>query len=1262
MLRLLALLLFFQTSLLTPVPCAAQTEHDESHPLRSFDRDQPDYGDRLDEYLWDFRAAFVEEDTEALGALVKENRDFVSAMVYTYIENHAHQCLEQKEALDRDESFDLDLALSLAGLHLEVNGRDGLDREARNVAAMDLEKIALLIRSQDLLKQAIGLFRSGHGLSAVTEILTESDRGFGAIDFVLGRSLALRFKGMVESRRGNLPEARLLTEQAMRMAAKQDQRFYHAQCLCQLGRYHFLDGNLTEALAVLDEAVGTLARISHWTEVGRARALRPQILDGLGRTDEALDGLRELIAFLKKTDSLREAAGCLCTLARMESDRGAPPEEVLPLVNEALLIGRTLNNPALRALALGGKGRILSDDNKLDEALKCYAESIDLYKSQGNYEVIGEVIAAATECLKKAGKYPAAIEMAEGGLRLIDGTSEIRDRIILRNRLANLFGLTGRPDEALRYTKEALGLLPEIRIEDSGLTSEVHINFSLLYLQQGRVGESLWHAEKALGLFDESDRSSHKARALHLLGCVYQAIDQNARARTCFEQCLEIMEDKNSINHALTTITLASVTSRSGERDEAERLFRSVLDGFNAGDSVELSAYAIKEFGYHFLRWGEQEKALETFNEALAAHEGLPDHIFICNLRLLIGKTLLRLNRFDEALEVIERVAEKNDLIESLPEQNSMALGMRGMILMEKGELDEALSCFRLCMDIHETIAREAGSLSGSERGTLSEQFDWNYINALTCLERLYAREGDIAYVKEAFRVDERRKARIFLDSVAESLKCAALSAPGSIMQELAACRKRINSLQTKIGRTYLSSGSERGKGLADAEKNLLDEQDRLEKTLRRLRQAEPAYACVHCPEPIDVDGLQSLLDDRTAFVSYVIGGGVILALGANSEEFVLRILPFDESLTRTAAALLEAIETPTSDARSLARDGYRIYEALLEPLEDILEGRSRLLVSPDGFLNFLPFEALVRADRSEVEAPAFASLHYMVNDFALVYVPSGTAFRSLKERSALKKSDRESEPESKSAFDKELLAFGHIPYGDLAPGVADSNGPLAADQDRGGLQPLVHSKEEVEQIARFFEKDDVTLFLGADADETAARGPELRRHRFIHFATHAHADQSLPFLSSIILFPSEGEDGYMRVFEIRDCTTRADLVVLSACSTNRGEALSGEGVFGLVRAFLLAGADAVVATNWKVRDRCAAGFMKEFYFNMIERGLPWPEALQEVKKAAISGRSRFSGAAGAERGVRVVKAAEGDDPAHPFYWAAFVFVGFSAE
>jgi len=87
-----------------------------------------------------------------------------------------------------------------------------------------------------------------------------------------------------------------------------------------------------------------------------------------------------------------------------------------------------------------------------------------------------------------------------------------------------------------------------------------------------------------------------------------------------------------------------------------------------------------------------------------------------------------------------------------------------------------------------------------------------------------------------------------------------------------------------------------------------------------------------------------------------------------------------------------------------------------------------------------------------------------------------------------------------------------------------------------------------------------------------------------------------------------------------------------------------------------------VVATNWKVRDRCAAGFMKEFYFNMIERGLPWPEALQEVKKAAISGRSRFSGAAGAERGVRVVKAAEGDDPAHPFYWAAFVFVGFSAE
>jgi CHAT domain-containing protein len=185
-------------------------------------------------------------------------------------------------------------------------------------------------------------------------------------------------------------------------------------------------------------------------------------------------------------------------------------------------------------------------------------------------------------------------------------------------------------------------------------------------------------------------------------------------------------------------------------------------------------------------------------------------------------------------------------------------------------------------------------------------------------------------------------------------------------------------------------------------------------------------------------------------------------------------------------------------------------------------------------------------------------------------------------------------------------------------------------------LSPLPFTQVEVSQIARLFPASRREVLLGDSA--TLGRTQKLlegSQHRYVHFATHGVVDENHPELSGLVLTPEGNDDGFLPLLQIYRMRLAARLVVLSACQTAVGKQVAGEGLLGMARGFLHAGARGVVASLWSVPDESTSVLMSALYAHLA-RGLGHAAALQAAQVQLATG-SRFS---------------------HPRHWAAFEVIG----
>jgi CHAT domain-containing protein len=188
----------------------------------------------------------------------------------------------------------------------------------------------------------------------------------------------------------------------------------------------------------------------------------------------------------------------------------------------------------------------------------------------------------------------------------------------------------------------------------------------------------------------------------------------------------------------------------------------------------------------------------------------------------------------------------------------------------------------------------------------------------------------------------------------------------------------------------------------------------------------------------------------------------------------------------------------------------------------------------------------------------------------------------------------------------------------------------------KDNLDDLPATMDEVKSISGLFGKGAV-MATGKEANEALVKGGSLANYRYLHFATHGIVDERAPELSRIYLQDGVGEDGNVFSGEIFNLKLNADLAVLSACQTGLGKFSKGEGVIGLSRALVYAGARSIIVSYWSVADTSTAELMAEFYRVLLQQpATTQRQALQAAKQKLISGRMYSS----------------------PYYWAPFVLIG----
>jgi CHAT domain-containing protein/predicted negative regulator of RcsB-dependent stress response len=533
-----------------------------------------------------------------------------------------------------------------------------------------------------------------------------------------------------------------------------------------------------------------------------------------------------------------------------------------------------------------------------------------------------------------------------------------------------------------------------------------------------------------------------------------------------------------------------------------------------------------------------------------------------------------------------------------------------------------------------------------------------------------------LEYASEAFRINEQSRARSLLDLLNETGAAITEGVPAELLKRKQENLDRQQDIADILTGINISSEDLKKKP-AELDTELEKLQTEYEEIENQIRTASPRYATLTANKPLSLSEVQqSVLDDQTVLVEYALQADESYLFAATKGSVNLFKLPARANIEKLAMNLraqlipsklqrrivgidvaeanrgLGVASAAPEDVAPFVAASNALYKVVLEPAAATI-GEKRLMVVADGALNYIPFEVLLKS----ADSGDFSSLGYLVKSNEIVYAPSASVVGAIKQQRT--KSDSRAmliiaDPVFNSNDARARKPAGGAPaanaevrglgiQGALAD-VAGANAPAAPNPQMEGL-PLARlngTRTEADQISKLAKASggqaDVWLDLDANEDNLGAR--DVSKYRIIHVATHGLLNAERPQFTGVVLslVGNKTHDGFVRTDEVFNLRLGSPLVMLSACETGLGKEKRGEGVMGLTRAFMYAGAPTVGVSLWSVADKSTADLMTDFYKRLLTpgQGTTSSSALRGAQLAMISGK-KYSA---------------------PFYWAPFVLVG----
>jgi CHAT domain-containing protein/tetratricopeptide (TPR) repeat protein len=687
------------------------------------------------------------------------------------------------------------------------------------------------------------------------------------------------------------------------------------------------------------------------------------------------------------------------------------------------------------------------------------------------------------------------------------------------------------------------------------------------------------------------------------------------------------------------------------------------------------------------------ETARKHFQNALDAGSGaLPvvaklgqTRRFRAAARTSLGDVALREGRFKDAAKVFGDAADgakKDERLDLMwPAQRGLGRSLWLQAAQEKDGAkmrEQALNAYRDALKTIETI--RAGSLRADEsRTTFLATTEEVYDEASSAFAEMALMNSSgggalsgkgLDYAAESFRITEAGRARSLLDMLGEVNAQITEGVPADLLKRKQDNLDRQQQIAEQLTGIALS-GDQKQKP-SDLESELDKLQTEFDQIENQIRTASPKYAALTGNQPLAlVDVQQKVLDDGTVLLEYALGNDSSFEFAVTRAGVSLYKLPrrsdIDKLATDFRAQLippklqrrlvgidvaadqqrgLGIVQGPSEDLPPFVAASNALYKAVVEPAASVI-GDKRILVVADGALNYIPFEALVKNS----DGADYASLNYLVKTNEIVYSPSASVVAAIRQGSG------------GASSGKAMLLVADPVFSADDPRAKGSTGPSSSAETRGlglGLESAVNdvdagsaassagfhlarlsgTRTEADAISKIAKTSgaQADLWVDLNASEDNVRSHDMTGYRFMHIATHGLLDAERPQFTGVVLslIANKTNDGFLRTDEIFNLKLGTPLVMLSACETGLGKEKRGEGVIGLTRAFMYAGAPTVGVSLWSVADKSTADLMTDFYKRLLT-GSSSPAASMRAAQVAMIDGKKYSA---------------------PFYWAPFVLVG----
>lgn len=981
-----------------------------------------------------------------------------------------------------------------------------------------------------------------------------------------------------------------------------NERVNRAIVLTEQSKFQQAIDDLTKALQVLESTATTDVE---W--LAQNHKLLAHNLRMLGRYDDAIKHLNTALEYDIKSKEL--LASLFNDLGITYHENGSFTEALENLqlakdLNESIY-GKDADHYALQLINLANVYEGMGD---LDRSMALFQEMATIYAQTPptNLQDLIDVLLNLSRITNHLGMTDQSALLVQQALELAEtsfGKNSINEADVYISMAAAAFA-RGEFDESLNYNFKSLSILEANKFQGEETYAMIYNNIGQAYDELYEIDLALKYKTQAVELYTKVLGPEHVsvAEAIGNVGLTYEMAGDYDKALAQLNQALTIRLKTQPADHddvGTTYLNLGLIYLKKNDSKNAITQLnkaRSIYDKYT--QHINKAMIYNRLAAAYFMAGNKQEARASYQKAAIANNPNFKSENFnevptggdylgyYEQLITLIGKADLLTKAGDAAsLKKAEEHLQAADAV--LTEK-----GLKLTNARDRLELIQATSFFT-----------EAG---------------------VTLADKLFQTTSNPIQLEKAFYYSERNKANEMYADVQRGKAVELVRIPRKLTTRQRELAARTTALEQQIAAAHQARNQTL---ITELKAKQFDTSKEYAAVIAEMQKQSPKFAALTNQRALPGwNDVKKMFDAKTALVSFVITDSSKYVLVGNTSKLVLKPLNKKTDLDRLVRGYRNFITLKNENYQQI---GDQLFDEIWKPVEAALaelSGIENLVIIPDGPLSYVPFETLGKEK-------------LLMEKYNIRYALSGALMVSQGLPKSIKKP---SFIALAPVFNDKETSFVNKSCQRMMEGTrkADSTS-RAFDFDGNYIAPLPATETEVEQIHKIHADKDLfaKFFTKENAREELIKKGELAQYDYIHFATHGIANSQYPELSGLLLSQEEkgGEDGVLYTGEILGLELKADLVTLSACETALGKKIEGEGVRGLTSAFLLAGANTVVVSLWKVADESTSLFMIEFY-NQLLAGNNKSTALRNAK-------------------LKLLK-----DPQyqHPYYWAPFIQVGMN--